>query len=444
MSLSETIDLGDGFALERARVSDAAESARAVGESLEHLAPYLPWATPQQATGEAQRERFARVEDNWQRSEAFDWAVRRAGQPHVLGMVGLDWTRPERFGGDTIEIGYWIHVDWCNRGLATRAARELTRLAFSLVEVEQVVILCDATNVASAAIPRKLGFTLDGIVDAQVEAPSHSGLEMVWLRKRTPDDAVEFETSPNRTIVRIGDTVHRPVERWTPAVHGLLRHLEAVGFEGSPRVLGIDGDGREILSFIPGQSGARSWAQVVPDDGLRAYARLLRRYHDAVRGYAPPADSSWSPVTGAPGPEELVCHGDCGPWNVVWREGNPVALVDFDHARPASPLDDVAYALEYTAPFRSDAECVRWLRYAAPPDRRKRMEMLAEAYGLTSVDGLVDRVIGLQRRGIEGLRALAEEGTEPQATWVATGALDELSARVRWSEENRHLFDPDE
>ena len=63
---------------------------------------------------------------------------------------------------------------------------------------------------------------------------------MVWLRKRTPDDAVEFETSPNRTITRIGDTVHRPFERWTPAVHELLRYLEAVGFDATPRVLGID------------------------------------------------------------------------------------------------------------------------------------------------------------------------------------------------------------
>ena len=42
------------------------------------------------------------------------------------------------------------------------------------------------------------------------------------------------------TVVRVGDTVRRPVGRWTPAVHSLLRHLEAVGFEGAPRVLGFD------------------------------------------------------------------------------------------------------------------------------------------------------------------------------------------------------------
>ncbi|WP_405616454.1 hypothetical protein OG292_23515 [Streptomyces sp. NBC_01511] len=31
-----------------------------------------------------------------------------------------------------------------------------------------------------------------------------------------------------RPVVRIGDTVHRPVQPWTPAVPTLLRHLEAV------------------------------------------------------------------------------------------------------------------------------------------------------------------------------------------------------------------------
>jgi hypothetical protein len=53
--------------------------------------------------------------------------------------------------------------------------------------------------------------------------------------------------------VRIGDTVRRRSGRWTPAVHALLRHLESVGFDAAPRVLGVDGQGREVLSYIEGQ-----------------------------------------------------------------------------------------------------------------------------------------------------------------------------------------------
>lgn len=78
---------------------------------------------------------------------------------------------------------------------------------------------------------------------------------------------------------------------------------------------------------------------------------------------------------------------------------------DIDFAHPAARLDDVAYALEYTAPFRDDAECVRSLSFPAPPDRR------------------------------------ADQGHEPRATWAADGFLDELEGRVAWSRSHRHLFE---
>jgi hypothetical protein len=34
-------------------------------------------------------------------------------------------------------------------------------------------------------------------------------------------------------------------------VHEYLRHLESVGFEGSPRVLGVEGD-TEVLTYLDG------------------------------------------------------------------------------------------------------------------------------------------------------------------------------------------------
>jgi len=52
-------------------------------------------------------------------------------------------------------------------------------------------------------------------------------------------------------MARRGDRLLRPMGPWSPAVHEYLRHLEAAGFDGSPRVLGIEGD-REVLTFIDG------------------------------------------------------------------------------------------------------------------------------------------------------------------------------------------------
>jgi hypothetical protein len=53
-------------------------------------------------------------------------------------------------------------------------------------------------------------------------------------------------------VERVGETVHRSTSSWTQAVHALLAHLELVGFKGAPRVLGFDGEGREVLTFIAG------------------------------------------------------------------------------------------------------------------------------------------------------------------------------------------------
>ena len=58
----------------------------------------------------------------------------------------------------------------------------------------------------------------------------------------------------NSGVVRVGDTVRRSAGFWTPAVHALLGHLHGVGFDGAPRPLGVDGGGREVLSFIAGES----------------------------------------------------------------------------------------------------------------------------------------------------------------------------------------------
>jgi len=237
-------------------------------------------------------------------------------------------------------------------------------------------------------------------------------------------------------VAVVGDRVFRPAGWWTPTVHALLNHLHDVGFTRVPQPLGVR-DGREVLGFIPGDSGASGWQRVVPEAGLRALARLLRDYHQAVASFVAPADARWALADGPAGPGQVICHGDVGPWNVVWDGLTPVGLVDFDFAQPGDPLDDVAYALEYTAPFRDDEQAMRWQGFDAPPDRPRRIEVFAEAYGLSTVDGLVDAVIRRQETTGVRLRASADLGLEPQRTWVAQGFCDELAARVRWSRDNR-------
>ena len=245
----------------------------------------------------------------------------------------------------------------------------------------------------------------------------------------------------DRLLTRHGKAVRHPWHPWSPAIRALLEHLSAVGFAQSPRLVGTDGQA-DLLSYIPEASGVDGWAPAATEEGLAAAARLLRSYHDAVRDWQPQTEPVWFDGSiGTGGPGQVVRHGDFGPWTIVWYGPTPVGLLDFEYARPGDPLDDVAYACEYFVPFREDADCLRWLRYPEPPDRRRRISIFAEAYGLGSADGLVDRVITVQSGMRDLVARLANEGFPRQVDLVAAGYLDELQARIDWSWEHRHLIE---
>jgi hypothetical protein len=123
-----------------------------------------------------------------------------------------------------------------------------------------------------------------------------------------------------------------------------------------------------------------------------------------------------------------------------WTHQRESGLRSAALAHPGHALEEVAYALEYRAPFRSDDDAVRLLGFDRPPDRRRRVRLFAEAYGLADPSGLVDLVIARQRLTIRHVRELADAGVERQRRWVREGYLAELVRRVRWSQTHRHLF----
>jgi len=231
-------------------------------------------------------------------------------------------------------------------------------------------------------------------------------------------------------VVRVGDTVRRPQGDWSPAVHALLLYFEAVGFDGAPRFLGIDAQGREILSFVEGDAGL---APVPPaDDVLVELAILLRRAHEAVADFEPPADAVW--FTGGEGP--LICHRDLFPPNVILRDGRPVALIDWNFAGPAEPLDDVVSAASHWVPLRTDAA-----KWGLPAGRRpERLRILCDAYGLPDRDRarFVDKAIAVRRGGYELHRQLG--GIERRPGWREmwdSGSSERFASNLRLLEELR-------
>jgi Phosphotransferase enzyme family len=246
----------------------------------------------------------------------------------------------------------------------------------------------------------------------------------------------ELQPGPHRPVVRVGNTVRRRAEWWTPAVHHLLAYLDDAGFALAPKPLGIDDDGREVLSFIDGDS-PRDNLRVASDDGLRAYARSLRAYHDAVANYRPAPGLEWAYGEMPLRDGDIMCHGDFGTWNLVWRGSDVVGILDWDLAYPGPALDDVAYALVYSVPFRSDEDASRWFAFDEPPNRPRRLEMFADAYGIDT-DGLVDAVIARQEKYARQIRYLHDRGLD--APWVSTKSMQQNDDAVRWSRAHRALF----
>src|SRR5438309_92993 len=91
-------------------------------------------------------------------------------------------------------------------------------------------------------------------------------------------------------VVRIGDTVRRPPTPATEYVAAYLRHLQIMGFAGTPRYLGRDAQGRDVLTYLAGdvpRDPIEEWAAT--DGVLDGVGQLLRRLHDASRGFAAPS-----------------------------------------------------------------------------------------------------------------------------------------------------------
>jgi Phosphotransferase enzyme family len=242
-----------------------------------------------------------------------------------------------------------------------------------------------------------------------------------------PETLLHGGTANRGLVVRVGDTVRRPARPSSPAVRALLDHLDAVGFEGAPRFLGIDAYGREMLSYLPGETVVPPYpAWSMADAALASVARLLRRYHQAVAGFDPTPYTWIEPVPPAY-VEGIVSHNDPNLDNVVFHDGEAVALIDFDLAGPGSVLWDVATAVRLWAPLRPEPDI-------ADPRRGRaltRMRLFADAYELSGRDRerLVDAVAANHVWCMDYVRRGAETGHEWfRKRW--TGGEAELTDRT--------------
>jgi RimJ/RimL family protein N-acetyltransferase len=158
-------------------LEDAPLLKEAIDESREHLLPWMPWAKNEPQPIEAKVAYLRHWRSRFDRDEEFVYGVFDPEEERVLGGCGLH----TRLSGHALEIGYWIHVNFINQGLATELSAALTKVAFEVHCVRRVEIHCDPRNVRSAAVPRKLGYVHEATLKKRVPAGETELLDsMIW------------------------------------------------------------------------------------------------------------------------------------------------------------------------------------------------------------------------------------------------------------------------
>jgi Ser/Thr protein kinase RdoA (MazF antagonist) len=211
-------------------------------------------------------------------------------------------------------------------------------------------------------------------------------------------------------VVRVGSTVRKPATDATPAVDALLEHFAHVGFSGAPRSLGRDELGRHVLEYVPGEL-AYSLAPLTTSE-LHRLGALIHELHDAADNFSPPPAPHWNVVI-APDREDLICHHDLAPWNLV-RDGDRWVFIDWDGAGPGSRLWDLAYAASTFIPFRSGGD---------PELDGPRLRALVDGYGLDeSQRRALPALIAAHTRGMyDLLHSASLTGEQPWARLYAEG-----------------------
>lgn len=178
--------------------------------------------------------------------------------------------------------------------------------------------------------------------------------------------------------VRVGDEVQRRAGPWTASVHALMNHARHQGVGGVPEVLGNTADGvHERLGWIDGETVTAADVDLV---ALRHVGLQVRRVHDALASFSPPPDATWRGRAHG----ETFLHGDLSPWNVLWRHGEVVGVLDWDQSGPGRQLEDLAYAVWVWVPIANPGRPAdHWLRGHFGIDAQaERLAALCDGYGL--------------------------------------------------------------
>jgi hypothetical protein len=218
-------------------------------------------------------------------------------------------------------------------------------------------------------------------------------------------------------VVRIGDTVRRPAKTNSEFVQELLNYLHSKGYPWSPRFLGIDEKGREILSYIDGAIPPPKFQW--PEKSLVRVVEMLRALHDATAG------------TRLAGHSDCVCHNDFTPWNIILSEGLPVGIIDFEAAAPGERGKELAY-LAWT---------FLWIGTVNPLRTQvANIHLIYKTYCPSKKGTFTDATLRLMDESLNRRKALESSARTEHELQIATRLVAEMEEEIKWLRDNQNEF----
>lgn len=208
-----------------------------------------------------------------------------------------------------------------------------------------------------------------------------------------------------------------------------MSHLEAAGFDAAPRALGYDARGRQVLEYVDGPIAHTLPAMDLQD--LRRVGALIRDLHHACASFRPPPAAEWQVLIPADH-DELICHHDLAPWNLVCARDRWV-VIDWDGAGPGTRLWDLAYAAHGFVGMAAGND---------PHHDAHRLRVLADGYGLDPGERslLPDQIERHTRGMFQVLCHGAATGQQPWARLHAEGHADHWGPAADYIHRNRPIW----
>ena len=255
--------VGPRLVLRRWQVSDLPILRNAIQASIEHLRPWMSWIAFEPLSDRDREALIRQWEDDWIADREVVFGAFMGDQ--VVGGCGFH----RRAGPQTLELGYWVHIDHLRKGYATEMARCLTSAAFTLPGIERVEIHHDKANTRSGAIPEALGFSLDGESQVKPHAPATIGVDVAWFMAGTEWRGHSSRSHQDRAAREF--SIRKAIEGDIPGIRMCYLRSWRAAYNGflQPDVLDEEAQRREDFDWSRGIALETATVRVAVDSDNR-------------------------------------------------------------------------------------------------------------------------------------------------------------------------------